>query len=233
MDPNPSLVPSSSLASHVLFRVFKAMRCGVVLLDQHKRVVHINSLAERCLRDGLILRGGCLCAVDRVCDVALQATLDRHLASVAKVASGSRGQRDALGLKRRERRPLIVRVVQVEPEARSSFENASLLLIVVDPEDCPEPSDGMLQQVFGLTKSEAKVAFIGMTLEATPSVVTPAGVAGLSFRDEADTANALIPKLKAEGVDAIVEAQQRVAMNYFEDGSVEAACPPSTVPTFS
>ena len=53
-------------------------------------------------------------------------------------------------------------------------------------------------------KSEAKVAFIGMTLEATPSVVTPAGVAGLSFRDEADTANALIPKLKAEGVDAIV-----------------------------
>ncbi len=28
------------------------------------------------------------------------------------------------------------------------------------------------------------------------------------------------------GVDAIVEAQRAVAMNYFEDGSVEAACPP-------
>lgn len=28
------------------------------------------------------------------------------------------------------------------------------------------------------------------------------------------------------GVDAIVETQRRVAMNYFEDGSVEAACPP-------
>ena len=28
------------------------------------------------------------------------------------------------------------------------------------------------------------------------------------------------------GVDAIVEAQRRVAMNYFEDGSFEAACPP-------
>jgi 5'-nucleotidase len=57
---------------------------------------------------------------------------------------------------------------------------------------------------FGRGASEVKVAFIGMTLEATPSVVTPAGVAGLSFRDEADTANALIPKLKAEGADAIV-----------------------------
>ena len=33
-------------------------------------------------------------------------------------------------------------------------------------------------------------------------------------------------ELFAAGVDAIVEAQRRVALNYFEDGSVEAACPP-------
>jgi hypothetical protein len=32
--------------------------------------------------------------------------------------------------------------------------------------------------------------------------------------------------LFAAGVDAIVESQRRVANNYFEDGSVEAACPP-------
>ena len=32
--------------------------------------------------------------------------------------------------------------------------------------------------------------------------------------------------LFAAGVDAIVESQRRVATNYFEDGSVEAACPP-------
>jgi hypothetical protein len=30
----------------------------------------------------------------------------------------------------------------------------------------------------------------------------------------------------AAGVDAIVESQRRVALNYFEDGSAEAACPP-------
>ena len=30
----------------------------------------------------------------------------------------------------------------------------------------------------------------------------------------------------AAGVDAIVEAQARVARQYFEDGSVDAACPP-------
>lgn len=34
------------------------------------------------------------------------------------------------------------------------------------------------------------------------------------------------PALYAAGIDAIVEAQRRVALLYFEDGSVEAACPP-------
>lgn len=49
-----------------------------------------------------------------------------------------------------------------------------------------------------------KVAFIGMTLEATPSIVSPSGVAGLQFQDEADTVNALIPRLKAQGIESIV-----------------------------
>ena len=48
------------------------------------------------------------------------------------------------------------------------------------------------------------VAFIGLTLKATPLIVNPAGVAGLEFRDEADTVNALVPELKARGVEAIV-----------------------------
>jgi 5'-nucleotidase len=43
-----------------------------------------------------------------------------------------------------------------------------------------------------------------MTLKATPTIVTPAGVAGLEFRDEAQTVNALVPQLKAQGIEAIV-----------------------------
>ncbi len=50
----------------------------------------------------------------------------------------------------------------------------------------------------------AKVAFIGMTLEATPTIVSPSGVAGLDFLDEADTVNALVPELQNRGVEAIV-----------------------------
>jgi len=48
------------------------------------------------------------------------------------------------------------------------------------------------------------VAFIGLTLKGTPDIVSPVSVAGLEFRDEADTVNALVPALKARGVEAIV-----------------------------
>lgn len=54
------------------------------------------------------------------------------------------------------------------------------------------------------TFNGVKVAFIGMTLKGTPGIVTPTGVAGLTFKDEADTVNALIPRLRAQGIESIV-----------------------------
>ena len=49
-----------------------------------------------------------------------------------------------------------------------------------------------------------RMAFIGMTLEGTPSIVSPSGVAGLTFNDEAQTVNSLIRTLRNQGVNAIV-----------------------------
>ena len=43
-----------------------------------------------------------------------------------------------------------------------------------------------------------KIAFIGLTLEGTPTIVTPTAVAGLDFRPEVATVNALVTELKAE-----------------------------------
>jgi 5'-nucleotidase len=50
-----------------------------------------------------------------------------------------------------------------------------------------------------------KIGFIGMTLEGTPDIVSPSGVAGLDFLDEADTANRYAEELRTNhGVRAIV-----------------------------
>jgi 5'-nucleotidase len=48
------------------------------------------------------------------------------------------------------------------------------------------------------------VAFIGLALKNTPNIVSPSGVAGLEFRDEAETVNALVPQLRQRGIEAIV-----------------------------
>jgi 5'-nucleotidase len=49
-----------------------------------------------------------------------------------------------------------------------------------------------------------KVGFIGEVLEATPTIVTPTGVAGLTFQDEADAANRTVKQLQAAGVETSV-----------------------------
>ena len=48
------------------------------------------------------------------------------------------------------------------------------------------------------------VGFVGLALKGVPQLVSPSGIAGVEFRDEAETVNALVPKLKAQGVEAIV-----------------------------
>ena len=50
-----------------------------------------------------------------------------------------------------------------------------------------------------------KIGFIGMTLEGTPSIVSPTGISNLSFLDEAATANRYARELRRKhGVKAIV-----------------------------
>jgi len=52
--------------------------------------------------------------------------------------------------------------------------------------------------------NKEKVAFIGMTLEATDTIVSPAGIVEIDFADEVETANALVPKLRKRGIESII-----------------------------
>ena len=88
-----------------------------------------------------------------------------------------------------------------------TFEGADFQYLAANVKyDDDQPHDG--QSIFPGYKIERvngiKVGFIGMTLKDTPTIVTASGVAGLEFTDEVVTANALVPKLQAKGVKAIV-----------------------------
>ena len=71
-----------------------------------------------------------------------------------------------------------------------------------NPAGHPRPTPFRPYQIFRV--EDQKVAFIGMTLEGTPSIVSQAGIADVQFKDEIETANALVPELRKKGVKSIV-----------------------------
>lgn len=63
---------------------------------------------------------------------------------------------------------------------------------------------GTALRSFGTGRRRVRVGFVGLTLRDTATLVTPTGIAGLRFEDEADTINAAARQLRAQGADAIV-----------------------------
>jgi 5'-nucleotidase len=70
-----------------------------------------------------------------------------------------------------------------------------------------------------------KVAFVGAITRDTPSVVIPRAIRGMRFADEADTLNALLPQLRAEGAQVLVALMHEGAI--YRDGANDPsyACP--------
>ena len=85
-----------------------------------------------------------------------------------------------------------------EPYAGADFQWLSANVVEEATGETPLPPY-QIRQFKGV-----KVAFIGMTLEATDTLVAAAGIEGYDFLDEAETANALVPILKAQKVESIV-----------------------------
>ena len=62
------------------------------------------------------------------------------------------------------------------------------------------PAYGIKQFAADEGKRKFRVGFIGEVLQSTPTIVTPTGVAGLTFQDEADAANRAVADLADRGV---------------------------------
>jgi len=50
----------------------------------------------------------------------------------------------------------------------------------------------------------ARIALVGIVTRTTPTIVTPSGVAGVVFEDEADAVNALLPELEMKGIETVI-----------------------------
>ena len=89
------------------------------------------------------------------------------------------------------------------PDAANPFQGADFKYLAANVkfENTRKP----ILAPFNVKKVQGKkVAFIGMTLEDTPNIVTQAGVQGLVFKDEVKTVNKLVPRLQERGINAMV-----------------------------
>ncbi|WP_068077476.1 bifunctional metallophosphatase/5'-nucleotidase [Novosphingobium lentum] len=90
---------------------------------------------------------------------------------------------------------------QLEPFAGAEFKFLSASTIDRDGKTL-FPATGL--KSFGTGARKVTVGVIGLTLKGTTELVSPEGIKGLTFADEAQTINAAVPVLKAAGADAIV-----------------------------
>jgi len=70
-----------------------------------------------------------------------------------------------------------------------------------------------------------KIAFVGAVTKDTPLVVVPRAIAGLRFADEAETLNALVPQLRAEGAQLLVAVMHEGATQAGAANDPSYACP--------
>ncbi len=85
----------------------------------------------------------------------------------------------------------------------SSFEGAQFQFLAANMVD--ESTNDTIFPAYNITYVQGvPIGFIGISLKDTPSKVTPSGVEGLRFLDEAETINEQVEKLKDKGVETIV-----------------------------
>jgi DNA-binding CsgD family transcriptional regulator len=163
MDAQPIGLSSASILARCVLGILDHMNCGGLLVDAGKRVLALNPEAEKHVGRGIRLKGGHLHAAEARSDIDLQALLGMHLSGSDRTAN-----REAIGLLRVDKRPLLMRLVPLDERAQDLLGGARLICVLIDPEECPQPSPALLQQLFGLSRSEAAVAvgvMCGQTLQ--------------------------------------------------------------------
>ncbi len=158
----PHLRRAAQLASRVadahargMLDGMEALSCGGILLDAQGRISALNSRAEGHVGRGLIVAKAHLSAAHKESDAALQ-----HLIGsvVQRRGGASHGAFGPIALQRPSRQPLVVHGSPLVRSARDPFAHSSAMLLIVDPDDHPEPNVPLLRHALGLSPAEARLA---------------------------------------------------------------------------
>jgi DNA-binding CsgD family transcriptional regulator len=133
---------------------FEAVGRGALLLDRHGIVLEMNKAVK--LGDGLVIRGGRLTATA----LGHQKLIAGFLAELLKLDEDLLEPKSAMLVLPRQSgaRPIIVDGIRQPTAARSAQSATAALLLLTDLERSERPPSQLLCTLFGLTRTEAKLA---------------------------------------------------------------------------
>jgi DNA-binding CsgD family transcriptional regulator len=136
----------------------EAVRHGIVVVASENLVVNLNSAAERIFRagDGLCTRSG------RIAASSTHADRELHLAirdALTCERSPVRTGRSLTCVRPSGRRPYVIHVLPSHRrDADEPLSRPTVLVLIIDPEDEPEPDAALMRRLYHLTRAEADVA---------------------------------------------------------------------------
>jgi DNA-binding CsgD family transcriptional regulator len=150
----------ASLAQHTvdLVGALEAVRHGVIIVGSGWWVINLNTAAERILRaeDGLKMSATRIAATGMRADHKLNRAL--HAALIDN-GSQIRSGRSFVCERPSGKRPYVVHVLPLHHTAPDEISSeARALVLIIDPDQEPEPAAALLRRLYGLTIAEADIA---------------------------------------------------------------------------
>jgi DNA-binding CsgD family transcriptional regulator len=130
---------------------------GVMVVHSDSKVTWMNRCAEAIVlrRDGLLVCSGRLQAASNEESKRLRTTV----AAAVQTSDGGLSPGTVLAISRPSGlRPLSLLIAPLPPRSPSTFGGPAAVVFLSDPEEKPEPSGDVLQRLFGLTRTEARLA---------------------------------------------------------------------------
>ncbi|HEX5142295.1 MAG TPA: helix-turn-helix transcriptional regulator [Mycobacterium sp.] len=139
-----------------------AVRHGMVIVTPEYLVAHVNSAADCILAadDGLHLRSGRLTSANNGTEYDLQSALRD---AVDGDAAATRTGRSFSCTRPSGKHAYVLHVLPIHGRGAPT----AALVVIVDPEDDPSPPEALLGSLYGLTRTEARIA-LGVLRGAEP-----------------------------------------------------------------
>lgn len=165
-------------AAHGAMAALDETATAAVLVDWSGRVAELNEPARGLLGASLAIRGGRL-SVERADD---QAMLDALIGAATRPGANRAGAGGPVMLPLAQGGVLVIDAMPVGAAMADAFGRSGALLILTHPGRRPNPSDGLLRELYGLTQREAQVAALIAAGDGASEISDALGLKASSVR---------------------------------------------------